>query len=622
MPERDVEFEITATDRSKAATEGAAHGFEQLSDKADKAARSTDRLGDQTGQLARKLLEARAAAAGLAREFDRTGDSKILREFGKINAEATRLGRVAKSIKLDVDLPKDVKTPDGLLGKFVKFGRDAGLIAGEASIKGFSDVFKALPGNARTAMIGALVGVGVAAAPLIAASVEGAVLGGVSAGALGIGLVLASKSDAVKSTYTKLAGDIGGDLKRAAQPLADQLIAIAPTLGYEFNSQLPRIQRTFAALAAPLNALIHDAMASYDAIAPSLERAAVVGGRVLASVGQQLPALAASVGKLLDAFSDAGPGAADALAAVVQQLSLLIRLAALGAQASAPMLNILGAISEFLHLTPNSNEEISKLTALSGASGRQASLTAEQYAMLNFQLGNTADRAKALGDAFNRLFSEQMGVDQANLAVNTGLLSLTETIKGNKKSLDESTQAGTQNVGVILQQIENLNRKREADIAAGNGTEEATQKANAAYASQIEGLRKLLYSLGLNHAEVDKLIDAYAELAKPQTKVFTTVFKQVGSQSGISDQSTGHSRTGTNDYGALSSWAPTRFAAAEHFAPGGDGTGAPAVQPLDVHSELSLVLELDGEPFRAQVVRTTRAAEKRQAWRARVGARQ
>lgn len=622
MADRDVEFTISASDKSKAATEGAARNFETLSDKADKAARSTDKLGDQTGQLARKLLEARAAAAGLAREFDRTGDSKILREFGKINAEASRLGRVAKSIKLDIDLPKDVKTPDGLLGKFVKFGRDAGLIAGNASIESISDVWKALPGNARTAMIAGLAGVAVAAAPLIAASVEGAVVAGVGAGAIGIGAILASKDDQVKAVYTKLAGDIGGDLKRAAQPLRDELLNLVPVLGYGIGAQIPRLQRIFTSVRPILGALVHDALSAVDAIAPSIERASIVGARVLASIGQQIPGLAKSVGQLLDAFSAAGPGAADALAALVQQLSLMIRLVALGAQASAPMLNFLGYLAELTHLTPNSNKEISQLSPTLEASGQQAGLTAEQYAMLNGALGNTADRAKALGDAFDRLFSEQMGVDQANLAVNTGMLTLTDTIKNNKKSLDESTQAGAQNANVILQQIQNLDRKRQADIAAGNGTEEASQKANAAYASQIEGLRKLLYSLGLNHDEVDKLIDAYAELAKPQTKVFTTVFRQVGSQSGISDSATGHSRTGSSDYGALSSWAPAAFAAGDRFVPAAPGPGAPGVPAVDVHSELALTVELDGTPFRAQVARTTQAAERRQAWRAHVGARQ
>lgn len=618
MPDRDVEFNVTANDKSKTATESAARGFEQLSDKADKATKSTDRLGDQTGQLARKLLEARAAAAGLAREFDRTGDSKVLKDFGKVSAEAARLGRLTKAIRLDV--PDEIKTPSGLLGRFVEMGRKAGLIAGDASITGFKEALNALPGQARGAMIGALVGAAVAAAPLLAATVEGAVVAGVGAGALGIGVALAAQDEKVKATYTKLAGDVTEKLKAAAGPLTDQIIAIAPTLGYEFNSQLPRIQRIFKNAAAPFNALIHDAMAAVDAMAPSIEKAAFVGGRVLAAVGQQLPGLAKSVGQLLDAFSGAGPGAADALAAVVQQASLLIRLMALGAEASAPMLNALGALAEFLHLTPNSNKEISKLSALESNNATAAGLLASQYGFLSNQLGNTADRAKALGEAFERLFGEQMGVDQANLAVNTGLLNLTETIKGNKKSLDQSTEAGSQNTAVVLQQIQALDQKRKADIAAGNGTEEATQKANAAYASQLEGLRQLLYSLGLNRAEVDRLIGAYAELAKPQTKTFTTVYRTTGTPPGYSDQLTGHSRTGGTDYGALGHWSPAVFAAGERFA-AGTSPGAPHTPPMSVHSELAVTVELDGQPFKTIAARTTRAAEQRQAWRARVGAR-
>jgi hypothetical protein len=40
---------------------------------------------------------------------------------------------------------------------------------------------------------------------------------------------------------------------------------------------------------------------------------------------------------------------------------------------------------------------------------------------------------------------------------------------------------------------------------------------------------------------------------------------------------------------------------------------------MEVTSNLALTVELDGAPFRSQAARVTRAAEKRQAWRARVG---
>src|SRR5690349_15379137 len=134
MPDRDVEWSLKANDRASAATNAAAAATERLADKTDKAARKTDELGDQTGQLTRKLMEARAAALGAARAFDQSGDPKILKDFQKINSEAQRLSRVLKALRPEDDSDRKVQSPNGILGKLVSFGRQAGLIAGDAAV--------------------------------------------------------------------------------------------------------------------------------------------------------------------------------------------------------------------------------------------------------------------------------------------------------------------------------------------------------------------------------------------------------------------------------------------------------------------------------------------------------
>lgn len=615
----DVRVDIVAEDRSGPAVRSAAREFEKLGGTAKRAARDVDDLGDETGRLSRQMLEAKAAAALLGKEFQKTGDKKLLGDIEKLNREAARFGRIIKSI--EGGPAKKVPFVQRLLGDLTESAKKAGLIAGDATIEGFGDAFKALPGPAKTAIIGGLVGAATLAAPYLAAIVQGAVVAGVGAGAIGIGAVLAAQDDKVKAVYSKLGGDIGSDLKRAAQPLRDEILNLAPILGYEFGSQLPRIQRVFAAVRPILGALVHDAMAAVDALAPAIERASIAGSRVLASIGQQLPGLAKSVAQLLDAFSAAGPGAADALAALVQQLSIMIKLMALGAQASAPMLNFLGYLAELTHLTPNSNKEISKLSPTLEASGQQATQAAAGYSLFASAMGNTANKAQALGDAFNRLFGEQMNVDQANLAVNVGLTNLKKTIADNTKTLDQSTQAGQENVGAILGQIEALDRKRQADIDAGNGTEEATAKANAAYEANVQALRKVLIQMGLAPAAVDALIAAYARIPKDITTTITTVYRQVGSKSGISDQATGHSRTGTEDYGGLSSWSAARYASGQRAEMGSSGGMYRTGGPAEVHSEVNVQVALDGAPFREMTARAVSGAEKRQAWRAKVGRR-
>lgn len=618
MPDRDVEFVLGATDRTGPAAKSAASGFEKVDRSATGAQRAVDELGDQTGQLARKMLEARAAALDLARQFDKTGDAKILKDFEKINREAAKLARVGKSLKFD---PPEVKNAAGFLGAIEKLAKKAGLVAGDAAIDGLGSLFNALPAQVKAGLI---VGASAGAAYLAAAT-EGAILAGIGAGAIGGTVLIAAQNEKVKEQYSLLGQQIMASLKDASKPMVDQLLGAVPKFSSELEHDLPGIQRIMANASRDFAPVLNGLLAAFRQILPSIERAADIGGRILGNVGAQLPALAGAVGDLLNAFSDSGRGANAALLELVMNVRVLIEAMALLARAAAPALNTIGRVMELMDLVPSSSSALTTLATATDRASASAGMSASSYEDLSQSLGNTANMAKQLQANFDALFGAQMSVDEANLAVNLGTQQLTETIKGNKKSLDESTAAGAQNAQVILQQVQNLNAKREADIAAGNGTAEATAQANAAYASQLEGLRKLLYSLGLNHAEVDRLIGAYAALAQPQTKTFTTVYRTQGTPPGASDEKTGHSRTGTNDYSGLSGWAPAEFNARSGMqlaaATAEARPAAPMALPTQVHSEHTFNVLLDGVPFRAMAVRSVSAAEARQAWRNKTGRR-
>lgn len=616
MPDRDAEFTISAKDRSGPAVEGAADGFERMGNQASKAERKLDSLGDESGQLARKLLEAKAAAAALAREFDKTGDAKILKDFDKISREATKLGRVMKSMKIEAP---SIDAPTGMFGKLLAGASKAGIAVGSATIEGITGALNKLPGG--QVLFGGLAAAAVAYAPILAGALQGAVLAGIATGGIAGGLILAAKDERVKVAYGALGTDIMTRLKESVgKPFADQLLATAPKLSTAFDEQEPRLRRIASSLASTLGPIFNKGLEAINKIMPSIERAAITGGFILRDLAQQLPALAGSVGKLLDAFSAGGPGAAAAIGLIIFQLRQMINILAFGAQASAPFLNFFGKLAEVTNFVPKSSGEIGVLSTLISSSGTSASIAAMQYGALGNALGNTADKANALNEAFNRMFGEEMAVQQANLAVNVGMMALTETLKGNKKTLDQNTEAGAQNAGVILQQIQALDQKRQADIAAGNGTASATAAANAAYASQVGALRALLIQMGFTAAAVDALIGKLYAIPKNITTTITTVFRTVGNQSGLSDQATGHSRTGTADYSALSGWRPAQFAAQSRgqFAAGGGGVHQP---PVEVHSQSNVTVELDGIPFAARIVRSIAAAEKRQAWRAKVGRR-
>lgn len=621
MADRQVSFEITATDRSAGAVAAAARGLDRLGDQADGATRDLGQLERETGRLRNQMLQTAAAAKVLGREFANTGDTKILKEFEKMTREAGRLDRALKAIeppRLDfgpVGTRRDTVFR-ALFGGITDAAQQAGKLAGKTVINTFGEAFRAVPSEVKLGMIGAVAGAAVAAAPFIAAAIQGAVLAGVAGGGIAAGLILAASDPKVRTAYQNLGNEILRDLQMAAAPFAVELRRVAPELGSAFNQQLPRLRAMFATLSEAVTPLVRGVIGFAEKIAPGLERAARAGKDIVAGLAGRLPALGDAVGHLLSAFASGGPAASRALQSLVEDLTLLIHVLALGAQTVSPLLNALAKFDELVNPLAAFNREGKETARWVEPAAANANRAAQDWSLLGQSLTNTANAADALNASFERLFGEAMNLDQANLKVKQGMLSLKETIKENGKTLSENTEKGLANREAILSQIQALDAKRQAEIAAGNGTKAATEKANAAYASNVAALRGVLISLGLSAAAVDALIGKYQALAAiPDIVVrVTTQYRTDGT---VSKPGAGNSQGAK--LSAMNTWAPYRFAS------GGVGSPQPGTHrtggPVEVHSESTVYVDLDGEPFRQMTARTVSAAERRTAWRTKVGTR-
>lgn len=618
MPgDRDAHFDVTATDRSGPAVTAAARGLDNLGDQANQATRQLSQMERETAQLRTKMLETAAAAKVLGHEFAKTGDAKVLKDFEKITRQAEQLGRVLKKI----EPPKlEIKAKPGeggtntafrkLFGGLVDQAQQAGKLAGGAAINSFGEMFRAIPPEVK---LGVAAGLGLAvagAAPFVASALSGAILTGVAGGGIAAGLILAAKDPAVSAAYGDLASSVMQDLNDAAKPFKQELLTAAPELSSAFNREAPRVRAILSTLSASVLPLTRGVGGFVDGIMPGLQRAAAAGAKIVNSLAQRLPALGAATGHLLDAFAQGGPAAQRAIEAIVDDLTILIHTMALGAEAAAPLLNGLAKFDSLVNPISGLNragQDTVKWVQPAGAAAQQMS---QDYDGLAQSLGNTARQADALNASFDRLFSEAMNLDQANLAVKEGMLSLRDSIKENGKTLDDNTAKGQANVGAILDQIGALEAKREAEIAAGNGTKEATAKADAAYAANVASLRAVLLSLGLAAGAVDKLIGKYQNMPDININVVTR-FRAEGNAPGP-----GNSRGGT--FGGMDGWAPARFVEAKHVEMAGDRATSRTGGPVQVHTEHTVNVNLDGQPFRQQTTSIVTEAEKRAAWRARV----
>lgn len=109
------------------------------------------------------------------------------------------------------------------------------------------------------------------------------------------------------------------------------------------------------------------------------------------------------------------------------------------------------------------------------AADQQASSTAQ--ATLQMQLQNNA--AGLLNQALNSLSGQNLSVAQAQTAMDSAILTGTQTLEKNKGTLDEHTQAGIEDRQALEGMASALRGKAQADAAAGDSTEKVTATYNA-----------------------------------------------------------------------------------------------------------------------------------------------
>lgn len=495
--------------------------FFEFSITMDKTGRSANKMGEQLDknkrdaeQLRNKLLELKAVTVSLGQSFAASGgkDMGIFKEFQKANAELNKVRRVAKSLDI-IDPTIIKKKAEDEASTFAQFF-EGGLL-------------KALKTPQGAGIAGAL-------AIFLGAAIGGAALAAAGGGAAAAAVAAAYQRDSVaitgaidKQTDTFLnKWSIAGS--KALDPTLKAIDLIGDGInrididkivgkGSEYLEDLARgVGSAITYVGTGIADFIDDAKPAVEVLA------------------QQIPEMGRAVKEAFNLIGGGAEGGAKAL----RDLFLLLDAGILtiagfvrGAEEIYGALSDAGdGIQEFMvkyHPFAGAMNDFvggqgESFARTLGDMGHGARHSSEDFEELSSQMYNTADAADELDQKFRDLFDVMMTQDEANLRVKEGWIKLNKELRDGKRTLDESTQAGVDNVGGILDQIKALDGKREADIAAGNGTKEATETANRAYAGQVESLRLLLIQLGFNRQAVDDLIAKYSEIpAEINTNVNT-----------------------------------------------------------------------------------------------------
>lgn len=154
-------------------------------------------------------------------------------------------------------------------------------------------------------------------------------------------------------------------------------------------------------------------------------------------------------------------------------------------------------------------EELRKLfpqyAAAVETAGKSSSGAAGGVQAVGAAADGAAGDVQKLTEAFDKLFDQYMSADEANLKYKQGVSDLKKELTDGKRVLDDTTQAGRDNAGAVLDQIAKIKELRDARLSEG----QSLDVVNGKYQKDIDTLRATLLQLGYNKKAVDELIGKY-----------------------------------------------------------------------------------------------------------------
>lgn len=512
------------------AEEKAAEKARRLAQDLALAKRELAQSGDETGQLARKVdrLSTDLRFAAIATEEYR-------RSANHASSEAREQARAYDRV---ADNARQAARAVALLGAASVLSPGGGKGGGGGALSEISSGFlKNGLGGASAALEGVVgtpvVGPAALAGGLLAGVGASFFAGGAAGGAVGLGGALGVAGGGLASAWMSDPDKYDAKWAASTDRTRKRWIESSKAFGNELDGVLKIADQTLRnlpiekALALSQSFVLPIAegagsgvSAAADGFVDSLERAQPI----VDEVGPKIADLGHDVGDMFRAIAGGSDGGAQALGDLIDLVGFLakatgnlvlgfelgyerIRKFAVGAyqleQSMSPLGGILDDVAGGLFGLGNSNIVLARELD----DGSKASSTFAGGLLSMVKAGAEAElQALALNDALTQTRNTMLAMADANLGVAQGWLDLGKGLKDGAKSLDLNTQAGIDNQRVIIDQVSALERQREQAIATSDGTVEAMNKADAAYAAGIDRIRAMAHALHFTDEQVDQLI--------------------------------------------------------------------------------------------------------------------
>lgn len=573
---RDVEFNVTASDRSGNALASAERGF--------------------AASQAKMVREHERAAAKMAATTDR---------HLKQSQEKAR----KQNARMHADWLKSAGTIAGA-------GSRVGVLFGEDFAKGLS--------RAAPAAGPVLAGVAVAAAPIIGATVAAAIIGGAGVGGVIGGIMLVKDDPRVKVAGTSLATNLLADLRGRAEVFVQPVLDAIDTIDERFQQSggdIGRILDNAARFVAPL---VDGVTRFVQYVTRGVARLTDGAQPVIDTIGRGLEAMGVAVDRLFTNLADDGVSAASALEGVFG--ALVVTIDAVGVALNAlteayGFLAKLGAFGQKAALEYGRLEANARIAAES---------VQESGTAVNEMTGAGNAAAEAIGklvESIGDLTGANRDLYGSQISAAEAVAEATKIIDKNGEALSLNSERGRENRKALDQVAASLAAEYEAFVKVNGAGTEADAVAKRNRASFVKLAEDAGYAADGARALADRLLGIPA---KRTPKVMLDDLTKKPIQTIMERLAAIRNRTVTvnvavrqsGDAAALRKQNIKAYSAARSFAaagpePGGSRVGGPT--PISLESTLNVLL--DGRPFREMTSTAIDASERRQAWRRKVGVR-
>jgi hypothetical protein len=594
----------TGTERAARITDQLSRSFDNLEDEANEAQRALDRVNDEIAnngptaelnaelaQLQRRLSEisderrlgenlraqfrrSTAAAqqldhqlADVRRELDRLndeyaqgGDPAVLRRIQEQQRELQRLAGIRQRIAAEDEenqarlarmaeeaLRAQRRREDeerrrseeednrSFLRRLARRARAAGDQAGSG--------LQGAPVPPQALAVGAAIGAS-AAVPLLAA-IGGALTGLAGFGVAGAGIAGAVMGDpeAFKADWTRATDSVKEQFLEATEVFTGPTLEAIRSIGPLVESW--DLDEMFAGAAKFVPMIVKGVEGFATGVIRGVSAMVDKGEPAVEALSSGLAELGDAAGDAFEAIADGAEGGGEALRDVLFLTSDIIR-------GFGEIVGAAGKAYDFVHdhpvasafMTMGASLPITLLDQFSDEVEQSAmqldvaASSATQFASVQDLLAQASKRAS---DSIASELGILLSVDEATDTATESYKGLLETLKQNGYVLKGNSDKALENRDAIRETISAWEDEREASVAAGKGSAEATDAANAALLAHLVELRRVLAAHGANTAEVDEYI---AAVKRASGLVLTTIFRNVYENVGTPNerQKTGHSR--------------------------------------------------------------------------------